>query len=220
MNEEQVSAVYRHLTHLEHYLSLQLGTSETDSVQALSAYDNHPADLATDTFERELDLGIEIGLQNRLNWVARAVEKLQQGTYGICEECGQPIDPGRLQAMPEAIFCIQCQSEEEISYRPIASESQVIPIQRLETPDYDAVEADSEDFWQSVAEWGNSDSPQDTPPAVDYNETFIGFAEPIGYVEEVESIVDADGEALLDSVREKLRRQGKSIDKESDEYPE
>ena len=220
MDKRHVELVKQQLQDLTEYLEAQLEVGETDSVEALSAYDNHPADLGTDTFERELDLGIVTGLRSRLDLVANALRRLDQGTYGICERCGQPIDPARLQAAPEVAFCLTCQNLIDQPYVPPPSEAEVVPRPLGRDIGYDVVEPDGEDFWQSVAEWGNSDTPSDTPPAVDYNETYIGFDQPIGYVEDVESIVDEAGEVLFDTLREKKRRRGESVDKETDQDSE
>lgn len=196
--------------------------SETESSQALSAYDNHPADLGTDTFDRELDVGLTVGLNRALEEIARAEEKLDEGTYGLCDRCGEVIGVSRMNALPNAIYCLSCQEHIDLPYQGPASGSDVIPMPFGDRRDIhrDVVEPDGEDMWQSVAQWGNSDGPQDIPPAVDYNETFVGFEEPVGYVEQVESIVDEHGEVLFDAVRAKAIREALSTDAESDEYPD
>nr|WP_275107366.1 TraR/DksA C4-type zinc finger protein [Sulfobacillus harzensis] len=196
--------------------------SETESVHALSAYDNHPADLATDTFHRELDVGLTVGLNRRLGQIDRAEEKLDEGTYGICDRCGRPIGQARLDAMPDAIYCVNCQREMVAGYQGPPSEAEVVPFPFGDRRDIhrDVVEPDGEDIWQSVAQWGNSDTPSDTPPAIDYQETFVSFFEPVGYVQDVESIVDENGDVLYDALRQKAIRGGDSTDAESDQYPD
>ncbi len=218
MDLEALLGVQRRLQSIHDRLGGQLSESETESVQALSAYDNHPADLGTDTFERELDVGLTVGIERRLDEVARAMAKIRDNTYGVCERCGQPIGDARLRVRPESIYCVECQEEMAVGYVPPPSEALVTPMPFGCSPKT-VVEPDGEDIWQSVAQWGNSDTPQDTPPAIDYHETFVDFQEPVGYVEEVESIVDAEGEVLFDALREKMRRQGRESDKESEEYP-
>ncbi|WP_028962994.1 TraR/DksA C4-type zinc finger protein [Sulfobacillus thermosulfidooxidans] len=212
-------AVKNQLEDMVSDLRQQLAVKETDSVHALSAYDNHPADLGTDTFERELDVGLERGLAHHLAEVERALEKIDEDSYGICDRCHHPIDAQRLQARPESVYCLPCQQELEQGYVPVSHH--VIPMPFGDRPDihHGDVETDGEDIWQSVAQWGTSNSPQDTPPAVDYHETYVGFDEPVSFVEQVESVVDEQGEPLLDAAREKLKRQARSTDKESDEYP-
>ncbi len=220
MDKHHLELVKHRLEDLTENLEAQLDVAETDSVEALSAYDNHPADLGTDTFERELDLGIVTGLRSRLDLVANALARLNQGAYGICERCGQPIDPARLQVVPEVQFCLRCQNLIDQPYKPLLSEAEVVPRPLGRDAGHDGVEPNGEDFWQSVAKWGNSDTPTDNPPAVDYKETYSGFDQPIGYVEDVESIVDETGEVLFDTLREKKRRRGESVDKETDQDSE
>jgi len=52
-------------------------------------------------------------LSQRLKMLARAEEKIQKGTYGVCEACGGAIAPARLQSVPEAILCPDCAEQEE-----------------------------------------------------------------------------------------------------------
>jgi RNA polymerase-binding transcription factor DksA len=75
--------------------------AESDDAE-LSNYDQHPADSATDTFEREKDLGILDDLEVELAEIEAAIERIENGTYGIDEVTGSPIDPARLDAVPEA----------------------------------------------------------------------------------------------------------------------
>jgi RNA polymerase-binding transcription factor DksA len=71
-----------------------------------SASDQHPGDLATDTLERELDLSVRENAEAELRDVDRAIERLAKGLYGICPVCDEPIPDERLEARPEAEFCI------------------------------------------------------------------------------------------------------------------
>jgi len=83
--------------------------SETDSVAELSAHAQHQADLGTETFNRERDLTILEHIDAELSDVEHALRRLDDGTYGICEACGQPIADDRLEAMPAARFCMSDQ---------------------------------------------------------------------------------------------------------------
>ena len=74
---------------------------------------NHPAEDASDMFQRERNLAISSDLQHELDDVERALERVADGTYGQCRECGEPIDPERLEARPSAIYCIRHQREHE-----------------------------------------------------------------------------------------------------------
>jgi RNA polymerase-binding transcription factor DksA len=80
----------------------ELGTGENDAMSELADYDQHPADTATETFEREKDLSILEQLENDLAELQAALERVDAGTYGIDEVTGEPIDPARLEAFPTA----------------------------------------------------------------------------------------------------------------------
>jgi DnaK suppressor protein len=84
--------------------------SETVSVAELSAHAQHQADLGTETFNRERDLSILDHIDAELSDVEHALKRLDDGTYGLCEACGQPISDDRLEAMPAARFCLSDQS--------------------------------------------------------------------------------------------------------------
>lgn len=80
------------------------GLDEEESAQSgeLTHYDQHPADLASDTFERAKDLAILEQLESELAEIEAALARLDDGTYGIDEVSGEPIDPERLAAYPQA----------------------------------------------------------------------------------------------------------------------
>ena len=71
--------------------------------------DNHLGDMASITFDRELDEGLEEGAQQTLEQIDRALSRLDDGTYGICERCGHAIAEERLRARPWATLCIDDQ---------------------------------------------------------------------------------------------------------------
>jgi len=66
------------------------------------------ADSAHSTAERARLLSVMKALRANLRWVDRALTKMDLGTYGICERCGNPISIERLEALPWAILCIDC----------------------------------------------------------------------------------------------------------------
>jgi RNA polymerase-binding transcription factor DksA len=81
----------------------ELGDSpENEEVGELSHYDQHPADQGSETFEREKDLSILESLEAEVAELEAALRRLDDGTYGIDEVTGRPIDPARLDAMPAA----------------------------------------------------------------------------------------------------------------------
>jgi DnaK suppressor protein len=74
---------------------------------------NHVADDATEVFTRERNLALRNNAQDLLAQVDAALQRLDEGSYGICARCGQAIAPDRLEALPYAIYCITCQSQVE-----------------------------------------------------------------------------------------------------------
>jgi RNA polymerase-binding transcription factor DksA len=80
----------------------ELGESEQDASDELSSVDQHPADTASDTFEREKDDAIRGSLERELEEVDAALARIDAGTYGIDEETGAPIADARLEALPTA----------------------------------------------------------------------------------------------------------------------
>lgn len=71
------------------------------------------ADTGTKTFEREQELSLVHGLQERVQQVEHALARLEQGKYGSCERCGNPIPTARLEAFPSVTLCVSCKQIEE-----------------------------------------------------------------------------------------------------------
>jgi RNA polymerase-binding transcription factor DksA len=91
--------------------------SESESLGELSSYDQHQADVGTETFEREKDLSILEQVEAELADVEHALRRLDDGTYGTCEVCGKAIPDDRLEAMPAARLCLEHQAEAEREVR-------------------------------------------------------------------------------------------------------
>jgi DnaK suppressor protein len=72
-------------------------------------YGNHMADDASEAFEQAKGLALRENAQHLLTKVEDALERFDRGVYGICEQCGQEIDPARLKALPYATLCLRCQ---------------------------------------------------------------------------------------------------------------
>ena len=85
--------------------------TESESFGELSHVDQHPADTGTETFEREKDLSILESLEYELAQLEAALKRVDEGTYGTCEACGNPIPVERLEAQPAARFCAEHQPE-------------------------------------------------------------------------------------------------------------
>lgn len=77
-----------------------------------SGYGNHIAEAATETSEAERDLAVIDNLEQLRTAVKSAIGRVEGGTYGVCETCGNPIPPERLEALPHASQCVSCKSKE------------------------------------------------------------------------------------------------------------
>jgi RNA polymerase-binding protein DksA len=86
---------------------------ENVGVDAAGGYDEDLVDVASETFEREKGIAIENSVSNLLQQVEEALGRIENGTYGVCEICDQPIHPDRLRAIPYARLCINCKEREE-----------------------------------------------------------------------------------------------------------
>ena len=87
--------------------------SAGQDVSELSSVDQHPADQATETFEREKGLSILESTDEQLRDIELAFARIEDGSYGSCEVCGRPIGEERLRARPAARLCIDHQREAE-----------------------------------------------------------------------------------------------------------
>ena len=67
---------------------------------------------ATETLELEKRLAMESRIKGQLNGIEHALHKFEEGTYGFCDHCGQPIDPARLEALPQASLCMNCKAQQ------------------------------------------------------------------------------------------------------------
>ena len=74
-------------------------------------------DMSQSLFTREVDATVEQQVERRLKYVERALQKIEEGTYGLSDDSGEPIPTGRLEAMPEAIRTVEEQQRSRETYR-------------------------------------------------------------------------------------------------------
>ena len=67
---------------------------------------------ATEALELEKRLALEKRIRQELAGIEHALHKFEEGTYGLCDSCGQPIDPERLEALPQASLCLNCKAQQ------------------------------------------------------------------------------------------------------------
>ncbi len=81
----------------------------------LSLYDQHPADIGSELYEREKDYAYLELMEFELQKLDQALARLEQGVYGICDNCGNAIELPRLERLPETTLCIACAKQSEAS---------------------------------------------------------------------------------------------------------
>jgi len=69
-------------------------------------------DGTSEAVSRLTDIGVGESLERGVDRTERALAKLDEGTYGMCDACGAPISPGRLRAMPDGVLCLDCSASE------------------------------------------------------------------------------------------------------------
>jgi RNA polymerase-binding protein DksA len=92
------------------YLHAETPDGSEDESQE-SRLDNHFADSAAVTYDREMDYSLEENAEQVLGAIDRALKRIDDGTYGKCANCGKEIPAGRLEAIPYAESCIDCARE-------------------------------------------------------------------------------------------------------------
>ncbi|WP_053956930.1 TraR/DksA C4-type zinc finger protein [Inediibacterium massiliense] len=129
----------------------------------LSVYDNHPADIGTETFEMEMNFNLKNNEELYLKEIEDALDRIQRGTYGKCIDCGGDIPNERLEMLPTALQCMNCQKDKlsvdyEVRTRPVEEQNLYPPFGRtyMDTnEDYNGF--DGEDAWQAVARFNKTD---------------------------------------------------------------
>lgn len=120
-----------------------LKRSPIEATGDISAHSTHMADQGTDNFDRELALNLASGRQESIYDIEDAIRRIDDGTYGACESCGQGIERARLKALPFAKKCMLCQNAAERGrtfYRPFGG---TLPLQQLAAEDAAAEPPDS-----------------------------------------------------------------------------
>jgi len=84
-----------------------------DGAGELSTVDQHPGDSGTETFELEKTVSLLEQVEDELQEVEAAFQRVEAGTYGTCQTCGRPIGDERLEALPATRFCVEDQAKAE-----------------------------------------------------------------------------------------------------------
>ena len=89
------------------------GSIEDETDELATASDNHMGDMASATLDREIDYTLGENSEQVLTEIDAALKRIEEGTYGICANCGREIPAERLEAYPWASLCIDCKRQAE-----------------------------------------------------------------------------------------------------------
>jgi DnaK suppressor protein len=92
--------------------------AEPPELGASQGFGKRIGDGTVEAIRRLTDIGVGSSFEERLERVDRALEKLDEGSYGICDACGEPIPHPRMQAMPESVLCVTCAGAQRRAPRP------------------------------------------------------------------------------------------------------
>ena len=104
--QEDIAGLIADITEAESAIAERLGDAVGDA-------GDDPADAGAKTFQREHELALTQNARELLAVSERALARVDDGTFGVCESCGQPIGKARLQAFPRATLCVTCKQREE-----------------------------------------------------------------------------------------------------------
>src|SRR5690625_4069059 len=111
--QHNITEIKREQQHLVQSLEAERDETLTESLGELSSVDQHASDLGTELNERQKEQGLIQQAEYTMQQCDEALDKMRQGTNGLCEQCNQLIDRERLMAQPFASRCVPCQTEEE-----------------------------------------------------------------------------------------------------------
>lgn len=169
----------------------EFNDAQAEYISELSVYDNHPADIATETYEMEKNMALKKQNLHRINQIDQALERIERGDYGRCALCGEEIGAERLEIQPEADTCLECSEsarlprERVMEGRPVEEETLNYPYNRERSGKDQRAIFDGEDSWQAVARYNRR---EDDPSSQTGDDQGIWDDLPAGLVEDIDAI--------------------------------
>ncbi|MET0786598.1 MAG: TraR/DksA C4-type zinc finger protein [Paenisporosarcina sp.] len=160
MREQQLKKLKDQLTQELKDVKSRLHADQHLETTELSNYDNHPADNATDLTDQNTEMAIEQHKEDDMEQIETALQAIKDGTYGVCEICGEDIPFERLEALPMARTCIEHANPDfDTDSRP--SEEAILGSSTKHPVKDEGGVRDYEDSFEDVERFGSSDTPQD-----------------------------------------------------------
>lgn len=162
----------------------------------LSSYDNHPAELGTELFQVELNTALKVHQEHLLKEVYDALGRIDEGLYGKCAFCGKEIDKERLEAVPYARLCIECEEDKNVDLeapRNIRPNEELVldaPMGRKYLNQREDDEHEGIDQFNDLMKYGSSDSPQDLGGYHDYDEFYTNEVDKQGIVDDMDQVTN------------------------------
>lgn len=199
LSKEQLTSLKQELENSKSDITNRIGRytdedNQRDSVGELSSYDNHPADMGTELYEREKDFALEEHDQSELDKINEALAAIENGTYGICKVSGKEIPYERLEAIPTALTLKEYSNEQTLATDRPVEEDVLEPAHGniFRHSDTDEVR-DYDDSFQEVARYGTSETPSDLRGDFeDYGSLYNEDSDDEGFTEDYESFVATD----------------------------
>lgn len=181
-----------------------MGEQDKYSPTELSNYDNHPADMGSEVYEAEHGKALQVHEEHFIKDVDDALQRLENGTFGKCAFCGKDIDEDRLEVVPSARLCIECEEDKEITMeflrnnRPIEEKAVWdAPFGRKYLNKQEDDEHEGMDQLKDLMKYGSADSPQDLGGYHDYKEFYTNEVDKQGIVDDMDQVTNEEYEAQL-----------------------
>ncbi|MBA4537402.1 TraR/DksA C4-type zinc finger protein [Bacillus aquiflavi] len=170
------------------------GDNSRETVGELSLYDNHPADMGTELFEREKDFALEEHADSELDKIKAALNAMEMGTYGKCTICDVDIPFERLKAIPTTLYCKKHSPEQIIPSDRPSEENVLEPAHNNFFQHRQNREVfDHEDSFQEVARFGTSETPSDLAGDYEsYESLYNESHDDEGFTEDIETFLATD----------------------------
>lgn len=190
--EEDKQAIKSQLNSKSKYNHTDASLRET--VDELSAYDNHPAEMGTELFERERELTLDDHQNKELTRINMALEAIEKGTYGRCKVCGEEVPFERLEVLPSTLYCVDHSPETSgEDDRPAEDDSLMRTASNSYRHDSEQGIVDPHDSFEEVARFGTSETPSDLVGDYDsYNELYNVGENEESYPEDYETYSATD----------------------------
>ena len=192
--KEVLSQQSREIEHtIEQMKENKAAEQDEYSPTELSNYDNHPAEIATQLYEVEHNNAIRVHEEYLLKQVHEALKKIEKGLFGTCSSCGREIGEERLEVIPYAALCIDCEEEESKDMKLLRKKPPFIE-QELRVKKYldawDSREFEGLDYLNDLMKYGSSDTPQDMGENRDLEEFYTNEIDKQGIVDNMDEVTN------------------------------